>query len=303
MKSRIESNTIIAFGYEKAEQLRKQQRIRTAETYETSIRSFHRFCKGKDLQLKRINSTVISQYQTWLRSNDKMPGTVSFYLRTLKAIYNKAVNEKIVRDRKPFKEAFTIIPETAKRALSLSELLLLKKYKGSSRQTTLIWARDMFIMSFYMRGISLIDLAFLKKSDLHGDQIEYRRRKTGKLITLKWTVEMEILARKYRNEESPFIFPIIAHPCRPLNSFRAASQKINRSLHNLAKILGIRSGFLTFYCARHTWASLARDKGIPVNIISFALGHSNEAVTQVYLSELDRSVIDKANARLIHMLG
>ena len=296
------SDSIISYSRLLIGQLREAGRIRTAETYESSVRSFLRFLDTGDAPLTIISSATVRRYQDWLHEKGKRPGTISFYLRTLRAFYNHAVADDLISDIHPFRKAYTGMPETSKRALSLDELKRIKNFEIRKADVAMEFARDMFLMSFYLRGAALIDLAFMRKCDIRGGRIEYRRRKTGKLLSFEWTPEMHGLAKKYHNPDSPYIFPIITSAYAPLRSFRSCSQKINRSLRRLASLLKIRSGHLTFYSARHTWASLARDAGVPINVISAGMGHSSEATTRIYLTSLDSGIIDRANAGLINLL-
>ena len=296
-------NTIRDFGTILAFELRKSNRTRTAETYEASLRSFIRFRNGKDLPLSRLSQNVILEYQGWLQQKGLRPGSVSFYMRVLRAIYNQAVERNIISDCRPFRKAYTGIPSTVHRALTLEELKRLAGLRLIFNTGSMAFALDMFIMSFYLRGMNLSDLARLKWTDIRKDRLCYRRRKTGKLLSMEWTVEMKEIAQKYNRVSSPYLFPLLSDSETINTRFRTMTQRINRTLHQISKILGIRNGNVTFYCARHTWATVARNAGTPVSVISDALGHSSEAVTRIYLDSIDGTTIDKVNRKLINMIN
>lgn len=283
--------------------MRAARRTRTAETYDSAVRSLLRYHNSADLRLADISPSLIRDYQAWLIGSDKTSGTVSFYLRNLRAIYNHAVDDSLVTDIHPFRNVYTGTPETIRRALTVDELRRLYGYDIPPSEPSMRFARDMFILSYLLRGMSLVDIACLRKTNLCGDRLEYRRRKTGRPLSLAWTPEMQKIVARYADESSPYLLPVITDLQSPLKSFRTASQRIYRNLRALSGRLDIKYGRLTFYMARHTWASLARDAGIPISVISAAMGHSTEATTRIYLTSLDPSRIDQANTSMISLLS
>ncbi len=160
----------------------------------------------------------------------------------------------------------------------------------------------MFLMSFYTRGMSFIDMAFLKKSDLKNGVLSYRRHKTGQLLSIQWTTEMQMLLDKYPENPTQYLFPIITTPnAQERYTYRKMGYVINSNLKKVARIIGIYIP-LTMYVARHSWASIAKAKGVPLSVISEGMGHDNEATTQIYLTSLDTSVVDKANSLILKSL-
>lgn len=167
---------------------------------------------------------------------------------------------------------------------------------------SLDFARDMFLMSFYLRGMSFIDMAFLKKSDLKNGYVTYRRRKTGQQLVIEWTKEMQMILDKYPENASDYLLPIIRNPATNERcTYRNAGYNINHNLKRIAGMIGV-SIPLTLYVARHSWASAAKAKGIPLSVISEGMGHDSEATTQIYLASLDTSVVDKANSLILKSL-
>ncbi len=158
------------------------------------------------------------------------------------------------------------------------------------------------MMSFYLRGMSFIDMAFLKKSDLRNGSVTYRRHKTGQLLVIAWTDEMQLILDKYPENGSDYLLPIIRkRGTVELYAYRNAGYNINRSLKKVAERAGI-DVHLTLYVARHSWASAAKAKGIPLSVISEGLGHDSEATTQIYLASLDTSLVDNANSLILESL-
>ena len=252
--------------------------------------------------LENLNKEIMESYEAWLRQRGLSPNTISFYARILRAIYNRAVEEEMTENRKPFKRVFTGIEKTVKRALPMSIIRKIKKL-DLTLCPKMDYARDMFLLSFMLRGMSLIDMAFLRKKDLKNGHVTYRRRKTGQLLTIQWTPEMQEIIDKYPANNTEYLLPIIRNPdAVPLYSYRNMGYYINRQLKLIANQLELPMP-LTMYVARHSWASAAKARGIPISVISEGMGHDSELTTQIYLASLDTSVVDRANSILIKDLN
>lgn len=281
--------------------LRGNGKIRTAETYRATLNSFRNFRKGEDLMLDCITSEVMEDYEAWLRKRGLVSNTISFYIRILRAVYNRAVEDNVIDDRNPFRHVYTGIDKTVKRALPLS---VIKKIKNLdlSCNPTLDFARNMFLMSFYLRGMSFIDMAYLKKTDLKNGYVVYRRRKTGQMLVIEWTREMQTICDKYPENRSVYLLPIIRTAgTNEWCTYRNVGYNINHNLKKIALMLGVDVR-LTMYVARHSWASAAKAKGIPLGVISEGMGHDSETTTRIYLASLDTSVVDRANNLILKSL-
>ena len=150
--------------------------------------------------------------------------------------------------------------------------------------------------------MSFIDMAYLKKSDLKDGYVTYRRRKTGQQLTIEWTSDMQLVLDKYPENESEYLLPIIKTTgINERCSYRNVGYNINRSLKQITKMLSLNFR-LTMYVARHSWASAAKAKGVPLSVISEGMGHDSETTTQIYLASLDTSVVDRANAMILKSL-
>ncbi|MDE5875091.1 MAG: site-specific integrase, partial [Muribaculaceae bacterium] len=276
-------------------------KIRTSETYRSALNSFMKFRDGDDIMLDCISTDIMEAYEAWLKKRGNSYNTISFYNRILRAVYNRAVNEGIIEDATPFRHVYTGIAKTVKRALPLKTISRIKSLELTGNPA-LEFARDIFILSFMLRGMSFIDMAFLKKSDLKGSHITYHRRKTGQRLVIEWTREMQAILNRYPANPTPYLLPIIRNPdVNELCSYRNAAYTINRNLKKIAARVGLAIP-LTLYVARHSWASAAKTKGIPLSVISEGMGHDNEATTRIYLASLETSVVDKANAIILKSL-
>ena len=281
--------------------LKQNGKVRTSETYKSALSSFKKFKQDEDIMLDCLTSEIMEAYEAWHKSRGVAPNTISFYTRILRAVYNRAVEDDIIENRNPFKHVYTGVDKTVKRALPLP---VIKKIKALdlSLNSSLDYARDMFLMSFYLRGMSFIDMAFLKKSDLKNGYVTYRRRKTGQQLIIEWTKEMQILLDKHPENATDYLLPIIKNPgTNERCTYRNMGYNINHNLKKIAKMVGVQIP-LTLYVARHSWASAAKAKGIPLSVISEGMGHDSEATTQIYLASLDTSVVDKANSLIIKSL-
>lgn len=281
--------------------LKQNGKIRTSETYHVTLNSFKKFRKDEDLMLDCLTSEIMEAYEAWHQQRGVAPNTISFYTRILRAVYNRAVEQGITEDRNPFRHVYTGVDKTVKRALPLATI---KKIKALDLTLTpaLDYTRDMFLMSFYLRGMSFIDMAFLKKTDLRNGSITYRRRKTGQQLIIEWTPEMQMILDKYPETKTDYLLPIIRNPgTNERCTYRNAGYNINHNLKKIAAMVGIQIP-LTLYVARHSWASAAKAKGIPLSVISEGMGHGSEATTQIYLASLDTSVVDKANSLIMKSL-
>lgn len=281
--------------------LKQNGKVRTSETYKSTLNSFKKFRQDKDIMLECLSSDIMEAYEAWHHKRGLAPNTISFYIRILRAVYNRAVEDDIIENRNPFRHVYTGVDKTVKRALPLA---VIKKIKALdlSLTPTLDYARDMFLLSFYLRGMSFIDMAFLKKSDFKNGYITYRRRKTGQQLIIEWTKEMQIILDKYPENKSDYLFPIIRNTgTNERWVYHNIGYNINYSLKSVAKILGITIP-LTMYVARHSWASAAKAKGVSLSVISEGMGHDNETTTQIYLTSLDTTIVDKANSLILKAL-
>ena len=281
--------------------LKQNGKVRTSETYRSTLNSFKKYRNDEDIMLDCMTSEIMEGYEAWHKKRGVTQNTISFYARVLRAVYNRAVEEAIIENRNPFRHIYTGVDKTVKRALPL-EVIRKIKTLDLSLTPAMDLARDMFLMSFYLRGMSFIDMAYLKKADLRNGRVTYRRSKTGQLLIIEWTKEMQMILDKYPENKSGYLMPIIRNPGTNERSvYQNAGYNINHNLKRIAEMVGVTIP-LTLYVARHSWASAARTKGIPISVISEGMGHDSEMTTQIYLAGLDTSAVDKANSLIIKSL-
>lgn len=291
----------ISFARNLVGQLARIGKRCTAETYTTAINSFVRFRKERDILLDDIDSDLMTAYETYLKSIGVCPNSISFYMRNLRAIYNRAVEKDLTIQRYPFKHVYTGIDKTVKRAVSLNVIRQIRNL-DLRLYPVMDYARDVFMFSFYTRGMSFVDIAFLRKKDLQNGTLSYRRHKTNQQLFIKWEKPMQELIDKYDTTGSPYLLPIIKNNGKDeRRQYKSEAHRINRNLKKIGERLGLVIP-LTTYVARHGWASIAKSKNIPIATISEAMGHDSEATTRIYLASLDTSVVDKANDIILKSL-
>ena len=274
--------------------LRQMGKHRTSETYSATLKSFMQFREDKDLLLDEINADTMQMYEAYLHNKGLTKNSSSFYMRILRAVYNRAVEKELTQQKFPFRHVYTGIDKTVKRAISLKAIRQIKNL-DLSLNPALDFARDMFLFSFYTRGMSFVDMAYLKKKDLANGILIYRRRKTGQQLSIKWEKCMQDIVDKYPGNFSTYLLPIIIHIRKDERlQYKNSICLVNRRLKEIGKKLGLVHP-LTMYVARHSWASVARGKHIPLSVISEGMGHDSEKTTLIYLAALDTTVIDKAN--------
>lgn len=276
----------------------------TARLFRSSLRSFELFYGGA-VPYEALTTGMLSSYEAHLLRRSLSLNTVSTYLRMLRATYYRAVAAGETPEAVGlFRGVFTGTRSDVKRALSVrntSRLLSADEHSvPPSLQQVCAWAQLMFLL----RGIPFADLARLRKCDLHEGVITYRRCKTGSLITVIVPAEaMEIIDRVGDTDpRSPYLLPILDKSLRRSadidRCYTSALRRFNRLLGQLSVVLGLHAR-LSSYTLRHTWATTAFHKKMPIGLICNAMGHSSVTITETYLKSFVNEEIDEANRELI----
>lgn len=271
-----------------------------AANYLTAVRSFTNAVG--DVRLADMTRQAVAQYQRHLKAKGIAQNTISCYNRTLRAIYNHAVKDGLVADRRPFDGAFTGRVKTAKRSVSEHCIARLREL-DLANDSQLDSARDYFLFSFYAMGMPFIDVAYLRKSQIDGDALVYDRRKTGSNIRVPLTGGALGIIAKHSHEASPYVFSILQTTREPdaYQEYCTRLNAYNRSLKRLARMAGIAVS-LTSYTVRHSWASMAYRQAVPLPVISQALGHARPDVTMTYIRELDDQLMRQENDRVQRLI-
>ncbi len=293
--------TLFNFMQSTIARLAELRKYRTSETYKTTLNSFIRFRGGEDLLLVDITSDMMMDYEAYLKDKGITNNSISFYMRILRAVYNRAVEQKLIEQRHPFKKVYTGVGKTVKRALPLKYIKRIKELDLTT-QPDLMLTRDVFMLSFYLRGMSFVDMAYLRIKDLQNGVVSYRRRKTGQQLHIKWEKCMQEILNRYPSFDTEYLLPIIRDKEKDSRAqYINALSSTNKRLKKIGEMAGV-SAPLTHYASRHSWASIAKSRNIPISVISEGMGHDSEATTQIYLASLDSSVVDKANNLILKLL-
>ena len=292
--------SLFSFMHSVIIQLRQLGKIRTSETYTATLKSFMEFREEHDVPLDGVNSDLMLLYEAHLKAKGVRMNTISFYMRILRAVYNRAVEKELTPQKYPFRHVYTGVDKTVKRAVPVKVIKALKEL-NLSMKSSLDFARDMFMFSFYTRGMSFVDMAYLKKTDLQNGILTYCRRKTGQRLTVKWEKCMEEIIKKYPSNSSTYLLPIIKEQGNERKQYDNALHLVNYRLKDLSGMLKLQRT-LTMYVARHSWASVAKVRNVPLSVISEGMGHDSEKTTQIYLASLEASVVDKANKMILELL-
>ena len=297
------SQSVFMFFRQQIAKKEQMQCVGTKNNYTNAVNRFIEFRNQKDLTFSQMTADMMEMYQAWLWNRGVGQNTVSFYLRTLRTLHHKAVEAGQATSNDIFAHVQTANVRTAKRAISVKDIRKIEKLElqiGSSIDK----ARDLFLLSFYLRGMAFVDMAFLKKSDLKCGMVSYNRRKTHQNLNIEWIKPMQAIIDKYaeQTKDSPYMLPILTgKETSPYTQYRKVEYNTNYNLKKIGKMIGLKIP-LTTYVARHTWASIALHMNIPIATISEGMGHNSYKTTQIYLESIDVATINEANRRIIRKI-
>jgi site-specific recombinase XerD len=290
------------FGFGLAEDLKKAQRYGTARNYIGVLGTFKTYNNNKDLKFNELNYDFLLKYESQYLSKGNSINGLASNLRTIKAIYNKAIRAGLVKkEAYPFTNYKIRTIPTKKRAIDLESIkkILVLSLDNSS---ALFHYRNYFLASFMMYGISFKDMAFLKLENIIHGRISFQRSKTGKLYDIKISDQLEKILSMYsaNKEKNEFIFPIVKRDKLELQhkDIDWERHRYNKGLKKIATLCNIEDN-LTSYVSRHSFATQAMLQNVPLIAISAMLGHSKLNTTQIYLKSLPNYILDAYNERII----
>jgi len=293
--------TVLSYGEAVIAQLKEAQKYGNARIYDSMLKSIKKFMKGKDINMKQLSYAWLKKYEAWYLSKGHSINGLSVNLRTLRALCNRAIKEKrISKDYYPFADYSIKTEATRKRAISRNDILKIKDFEPRTKRQKR--AKDYFFISFYLMGASFVDIAHLKLSNIIDDRIEYKRKKTGRLHSIPISKPLRELLDSFiqGKERDDYILNIIKSndPEKQVKDVLNELRNYNVSLKEIGKSCKI-SATLTSYVSRHSYATIAKRKGVPTAVISEALGHTSEEVTQIYLDSFDSDTLDKYHSIII----
>lgn len=301
--------TVWDFFDEQVKRLKSLSKLGNARAYQGTKDSLKKFYGKKDLLFQDVDVRFLNKYETWLRARNLKDTSISIYFRTLRALFSKAVEEKVVGlGYYPFKN-FKISKfntQTRKQAISKEEMYSIIKVELP--EYSKIWeAQQYFTFMYYGQGINFKDMALLRWKDLVQGRIQYTRAKTHQLINFKISEQLQLVLDKFRlltgDAEDNYIFPILdkskhLSPQQIDDRVHKVLGYVNRNLKEIGKMVGL-SVSLNTYAARHTYATVLKYAGADISKISQALGHKNLRTTEIYLKSFENEEIDRMNENFL----
>lgn len=268
------------------------------------MHSLKAFRGSPDIRFSEIDFRFLNEYEHFLLSGGLSLNTVAYYMRNLRTAYNRAEAEGVFRPstRSPFHKFNLSVAKTIKRALSTDTVRRLAELDLTSfpRQA---FARDLFMASFYLRGMPFVDLIHLRNENVINGNVVYCRRKTGVPVVIGIVPPLQLILDRYASR-SEYLFPCLSDKAtdkqEQYEQYRKCLCLYNRNLKHIGRMLEINIP-LTGYVARHSWATQAKNKGASTTIISEGLGHASEKITQVYLKSFDSGILDSLNSRVAQL--
>ena len=303
-KPQVEApKTFQVFAEKIIQQMKEANRVGNAIVYQTAVNRLIAYC-GKDVTFIEVNYKLLDQFSHHLITSGLKTNSVSNYFRSIRAIYNKAIKMKVVdRSFYPFHDISIKTEKTAKRAVLKEDIRKLLEIHLEEHTTT--WrSLNYFMLSFFLRGISFTDLAYLKRSNIIDGRVEYKRRKTHKDYSVKLFPVAETILNQMHVPGSDYLLPIIPIdvPEDSLRAKRTIQQCIkttNKYLKRLSAEVGLGCP-VTTYSSRHSFATIAKRMGYSNELIAEALGHEyGNKITNIYLDTFDTDVLDAMHHHVI----
>lgn len=281
--------------------LNNSAREGTGNNYQNACRALESFLGSRVLSFDDFTSELVDRFVIYLKERGNHPNAIVFYLKQLRAIYNKALAAHLVKKNEgPFRNQSLREEKTPKRAISRRKVQQLEKADLGSFHKDVRLAADLFMGSLCTRGMSFVDLCYLTRRNIEGNYLCYRRHKTGQPLRIFIEKPLKALLARYADPGSPYLFPMLRGG-DSRKDYLHAMNRLGKRLRELGTYLGFEFP-LTFYVARHTWATMARDAGVEMSVISSGMGHTSEKTTRIYLADIDPRKIDNANRLVINML-
>ncbi len=283
--------------------------IKNSEVYKDAKRNLSYFIGEKKIHFSDMDVLFLNQFEEFLKHNGKGENTIYIYLRTIRALINKAVKEEICSEKYYAFKKFSLSKyakiKTEKRAIEKSDIEKIQKLK-LNKYKHLIDAKNIFLFSFYCRGMNFIDIALLKWYDIKNDRLFYKRAKTKEPFNLSLLKPAQEILNYYKpltySDSKSYVFPIFHEqhntPQALYNRKVKMLRKVNADLKEIANLIGLKTK-LTTYVARHSYATILKKSGISTSIISEALGHDSEKTTQIYLESFGSTILDEASKAIL----
>ena len=291
--------------------LRKEGRYSTAHVYKNALYPFSKFCGTLNMSFRQVTKERLRRYGQYLYECGLKPNTISTYMRMLRSIYNRGVEAgSAPYVSRLFHDVYTGVDVRQKKALPAGELhrLLYEDPKSERLRRT----QTIAALMFQFCGMSFADLAHLEKSALDQSVLRYNRIKTKTPMSVEVLDTARGMINQLRSNQEPipdcpdYLFDILCgnkkrKDERAYREYQSALRRFNNCLKDLARALRLNSP-VSSYTLRHSWATTAKYRGVPIEMISESLGHKSIKTTQIYLKGFElreRTEVNKGNLSYI----
>lgn len=297
---------ILAYGNGIVDKLKATGQVGNSIVYSCAINKLKGFAKAEKLSFDEVNYAFIEKFNTALTTEGMKVNGISNYLRTIRAIFNRAIKEGLISaDNYPFSKFKIKTEKTINRTLTIAEINRIVNLELPADSK--IWHyRNLFQLSYCLIGANFADLLTLKLENFVDDRVVFRRKKTHKVYSILLQPKAEELFNLYSanrgNSKNDFVLPFVINKNNPVElkkDILQVTKNTNDYLDKIAKLAGINKPVTTYY-ARYSWANAARSLGYSKDLIAEALGHEyGNKVTGIYLDNYSNTIIDEMNAKVI----
>jgi len=302
-------STVQAYFDNKVAELEKTNKYQTAAVYRAAKLSLEAF--DPRITFHKITPQYLKKYEAWMIKQGKQYTTIGIYLRHFKAIINQAQRDRIIKDY-PFgnsKDKYQIpASRNIKKALTIQDIEKLFSYQPENDREKI--ALQYFLFSYLANGMNLADIAALKYADLKANNFEFYRQKTKDTSKRKTKINVllipqlkDIIQSLGNQDKEPdnYIFPIYKKQFSESEKYyrlKVFTKFINDTLKKIAPKIGINEAISTYW-ARHTYSTILKRTGAPIEFIAEQLGHQSTRVTVNYLDSFEDEQREKFTQNLL----
>ena len=293
----------VSFAFDKyIEQLRNEDRIGTAVSYECAKNSIAEF--KANLTFAETTPELLKKYERKVLQQGKSISTVGIYLRSFRAIYNLQNIDKSLYPFGEQKSKYSIpTGRNIKKALTIQEIAKIYNYEAPAGSTKEM-AKDYWLFLYLCNGMNVKDFCLLKWSNIEGQMLNYNRAKTqrsrkeSRLISVALKPETMEILKKWGQpsiSKDAYIFPHLK-PKMGAVVERAIYQQLTKTINKYMKRISAELNLdkdVTTYFARHSFATVLKRSGAKIEMISELLGHSSVDITESYLDSFEKEHIQK----------
>jgi integrase/recombinase XerD len=303
---------LLAYMHDMEVKLKAEGRTGYSIMFRNAVSALRRFNDDKPVRFHELTARRLEAFEAVLKADGCAAGGIATYMRVIRVAMNQAIKDGLLApEQYPFETARhkgysmkRLKATTRPRSLSEDDLTKMKAFPFNEHPKLACTVR-LFLFSYYARGINFADIARLDLGSVQNGRMLYTRTKTkrkgeGANFSIPVSQPMEAILDHFRDSNSRYLFPILKGTERTeaevWSRIKDRLQHVNRDLKAVSKILGIPS--LTFYVARHTFATTLKRRGVDVSVISESMGHDNVGTTTAYLKRFENEVLDAADTLL-----